>query len=589
MDVLKEIDLPTVPSSDKKTTELSEKEKKKQALVKEAKKMARELLEAAEKARADAIDDTEFSFSQNPLKAFAAAETVTVDKFVASGGLLSISMALKQYCISMNVVDIACRIFGTLIYHNSSILDEVLKSGAIDSILSGISGQMDMDSEEAMVSALKTLRSLTQTEEMRISIHEAKGLHVIIALMKKSTNSPRLLSHGALLLSNLAFGSSDIKDSIGGLGGISAISKGMMLHTDYQGMQARGSLALRNLCYNSELNQKIAGENDAADALVKAIEKYIDDREVVHQSCVALANLTNTNEDNRKRVVDAKGTVLLVKLMQMHSDSVTVNDDCISVIRNISVGNPAGQLEAGACGGIGRICAAMHKFEKQGKIAGKACAALRYLCFSSENRDRVREEQGMEAITNIFKSHGNDAKIVENALLAVGNATFDHNENKAVIGRCGGTARIISAIEQHRLSPMIQEHGCRVLRNLADGCEFNQILEAENGAITVGIVAMMGYPESASIQEQALAMLLNITLSAGNIEKVKKAEAGRLAEKSMAMHPKHRGVQLQAASILDRLEEYSRGALGDSHSDGAENGSNLFGLRSLSRAIGRRK
>lgn len=534
-----------------------EKIAQRERLVVEARKMVSLLLEAVENDKQSAMKhDPSLAFSRNPLKAFASSESVTVEKFRNSGGLRSIVIAIKKHSAMSSVVEYGCRALGALTFHENSTIKELVKVGAIDSIVLAIVAQAEKGKDDALVSALKTLRNLTQDEEHRTMIFKASGIEAVVMAMSANAENPRTLSHGALVLSNLAFGNPDIKEAVGNLGGIAAIAKGMKDHRDFQAMQARGSLALRNLCFQSEDNQKIAGEADAAKTLLTTIEAYNDDREVVHQSCVALANLSSVNEDNRTRIVEAGGAPVLVKLMQTYAESSTVNDDCISIIRNIAVGSSDAQLEIGLSGGVACICRAMEKFQKNDKLADKACTALRYLCFLSENRDKIRDVQGIEALVNVLKRTSYSSSSVENALLAMGNATFASAENKAIVGRCGGVSAIIAAVEQHRLSAEIQEHGCRVLRNLADGCEFNRRLQAENGGVNTAVFAMMGYPDNASVQEQACAMLLNMSFSAANLERLEHAEVQRLAEKAVNLHSKHRGVQLQAGTLLDRLNGY---------------------------------
>lgn len=535
----------------------SEQQAQKQSLVTEARKMVSLFLEAVETGKQPTKKhESSLGFSKNSLKAFASSESITVEIFRGSGGLRSIVIGVKKHCAESDVVEYGCGALGALTLYDTSTVIELVKVGAIDSIIMAIATQAEGGTDDALVSALKTLRNLTQTEENRTTIFKASGIEAVVKAMAANGDYPRTLSHGALVLSNLAFGNQIIKEAVGNLGGVAAIAKGMKDHRDFQAMQARGSLALRNLCYQSEDNQKVAGENDAAKTLLATIGAYNDDREVVHQSCVALANLSSRNEENRLRIVEAGGVSTLVKLMQTYTESSTVNDDCISIIRNIAVGSSEAQLEIGLSGGVACICAAMDKFQKSEKIADKACTALRYLCFLSENRDRIRELQGIEAIINALRRTNDSSVVLENALLAIGNATFGSEESKAIVGRCGGISAIITAIEQHRLNAGIQEHGCRVLRNLADGCELNRRLQAENGGVNTAVFAMMGYPDNASVQEQACAMLLNMSFSTANLERLEHADVHRLAEKAVNLHTKHRGVQLQAGTLLDRLNGY---------------------------------
>lgn len=561
------------------------KPKKKDALVAEARKMVALVLETVAEERKANVGNSDAGFSKISLKAFATSEHVTVEKFEHSGGVKILVSAIRKNAYSSKVADYGCRALAAITLYQNSAIAEMIKGGAIDGFPTVLDAQAEQGTENACVSVLKTIRNLTQTAENRSQIWKAAGIEAIVKAMNKHMDSARVLSHSSLVLSNLAFGNAEIKEAVGALGGISAICEGMKKHKDSQAVQARGCLALRNLCFQSDENQRIAGENGGAAALLDAIELYKEDREVVHQSCVALMNLSNVSEENRARIVEAKGGEKLVKLMQTYKDSSTVNDDCISIIRNIAVGSSAAQLEIGVNGGVASICEGMVKFPKNEKMAGKACTALRYLCFLPENRVKVHDYQGIEAIIGTLKYHTSNVGVVENALLAIGNATFESEENKTVVGKCGGIVVIINAVEQHRMNVEIQEHGCRVLRNLADGLEFNRRLEAESGGIRTAVFAMMGFPENASVQEQASAMLLNMSLSASNKEKMEEADVARLAEKAVNAHSKHRGVQLQAGSLLDRMNGYEVGGISGTSENavdaGEETEGNRKGIRGL--------
>lgn len=569
-----------------KPTQKDRKLEKKEILVSEAREMMGSMLEAMEEDRKNnKRPDSSAGFSKISLEAFAKATNVavSVEKFKNSGGIANIISAIRCHRSSSATVDFGCRTLAALTLYEKTVVEELMAVAGIEVLVIALEAQADGGTEDACVSLLKCVRSLTQTAENRKSIWKSGGIEAIVLSMTKNMESARVLSHGALVLSNLAFGSIEIKEAVGNLGGLSAIAESMKRHRDSQAVQARGSLAVRNLCFQSEDNQHIAGECGAAAVLVAAIEKYMDDREVVHQSCVALMNISNVSEANRVRIVEAQGGATLVKLMQTYADSATVHEDCISIIRNVAVGSSGAQLEIGLHGGVACVCKAMEKFPKNDKMADKACTALRYLCFLPENRIKVQECRGIEAIIGALKVNIENVSLVENALLALGNATFESEGNKTVVGKCGGILAIINAVEQHRMKEHIQEHGCRVLRNLADGFEFNRRLEAESGAIKTGVFAMIGFPESPSVQEQACAMLLNIALSVTNLEKLADADVERLAEKALNSHSKHRGVQLQAGSLLDRMHGYDVGGVSGSTAAQSSSVNNVprKGLRGL--------
>lgn len=533
----------------------SSAERNKDDMIDEARAMVHSLLEAIDSDSKSPVQNNNprLAYSRNPMKAFSSSSAVTVEKFINSGGLRSVLAATRKHCASGDVVDFGCKALAAFAIFDNSSVDEMIVAGAIPGIIEALTTQVNGGHESANVSALKMLRNLTQASGNRETIFESGGMQAVIETMRARSDDARCNSHGALVLSNLAFGSQEIKESVGEFGGIAAISEAMLEHNDYQPMQARGSLALRNLCYGSEINQEVAGSSGVAVTLLKAIEGYMEDREVAHQSCIALANMSNINEKNRSRITEAGGAKIILELLKKFKSSATVNDDCISIIRNICVGNIVVAAEIGSLGGVESVVSAMQTFKTDSKMIEKACAALRYLCFVDENRKRVATNGGLEAIVLALKQNDTSEQAVENALLAIGNATFNSPDHKAILGRNGGIQVIIKAVEGQRLNEDIQEHGCRVLRNLADGFEFNRRIEAESGAINTAVFAMMGYPENASIQEQALALLLNLSMSESNLDKLKQSDVERLVEKSLSMHVKNRGVQLQGGQLLDRM------------------------------------
>lgn len=532
------------------------KDQKRKALIQELRKIIAKFLQAMEQAP-ELTTPRESSpvFSKTPLKAFSSSDAVTYETFRTSGGVRCIILAVKKYIEVSAVVDLGCQALTTVSFFDTSSIDDMLMAGVIELAVSLVQHSSDF-TEDTKVSMLKLLRTLTQTEDNRERIWKTNGVEAIVKLMKQSETEGRTLSHAALLLSNLTFGNKEIKEAVGKLGGIAAIAKGMGDHKELQAMQARGSLALRNLCFTSDGNQETAGQSGAIEALVGAVHSHGHDREIVHQSCVALVNLSNEKAENRKRIVAAGGVPAVIQLIRRYKESTTVHDDCLAILRNVATESPQAQEEVGDNGGIALIVQALYRFKREEKLCEKACAALRYLCFRPQNRERVGAEKGLEAMVNAVKIHRGSAPVVEHALLAIGNATFENEVNKVAIGECGGMTAIVHAIEQHRLNAIVQEHGCRVMRNLVAESISNAKHAVDAGGITAAVFAMIGYAENASVQEQAGAMLLNLSKCDGVKEKFDQADVKRLAEKALSNHPKHRGVQLQAGMLIDWMNGY---------------------------------
>lgn len=529
---------------------------KKTVLVTELRQTIADLVQAMEHAPELAVPhENSPVFSKTPLKAFSSSGAVPYEAFKNSGGIRCIVLAVRKHYMSSAVLDYGSQALTTIAILDTESIRDMMMAGVVESVLLVLKSTEELG-DDPKISALKLLRTLTQVEENRTQIWEADGIKMITEIMRQSEGEGRTLSHAALLLSNLAFGNKDIKTAVGQSGGIAAIAKAMNDHSKLATVQARGSLALRNLCFASEENQTAAGRYGAIEALISALQLHKEDREIVHQSCVALANLSNNNTENRNRIVAVGGASILIELMQRYKESTTVHDDCLAMVRNIAVENGQGQEQIGENGGVALIIQALDRFKRDDKLCEKGCAALRYLCFLPRNSERVSAERGMDIIVKILKIHKGNAAVVEHALLAIGNATFENDANKEAVGKSDGMLAIVQAIEQNRLNAVVQEHGCRVMRNLVAGMKDNAARAVDAGAITAGVLAMIGYADSASIQEQACAMMLNLTEYSGVREKLGQADVMRLAEKAISNHAKHRGVQLQAGILIDRLNGY---------------------------------
>lgn len=557
-------------------SDMSKDDKRKQ-LIKDSRKDLSVLVQTLDNTPEPLDADSQIpSFSKTPLRAFSASESVPYETFKKSGGIRCIVLTFRKFSGSNDslnsnvstIIEYSVKVLlNFIIFDETNVLAEVLKCNVVHGIINCFGNNMNNKlSEGVKVDVIKLLRVLTQKTEHREEIRSNHNdlLRVIITELMKSEieqeveqkKNYRVLSHCCLLLSNLSFGSQEIKNEVAKLSALEYIAKSMLTFPNQQTMQARGCLAIRNLCFNCLENQKIAGESGAIESLMSAVRLHLNDREIIHQSCIALMNISNESCDNRQKIVANGGSNLFINLMTKYKDSMTIHDDCIAVIRNIVADNAKVQEEINKLNGIEIIIEAVKKFTKNEKLCLKSCAALRYLCFLQVNRTKISEVNGIEQMVQVLKQHRKNEQLIENALLAIGNATFENEKNKNDVGVSGGFLAIVNAIEQHRLKPNIQEHGCRVLRNLVADSKPNAELAVENGAITSAVFAMMGFADNPSVQEQACAMLLNLTECEGVVDKFRQADVSRLAQKAWNNHGRHRGVQLQAGLLIDKLNGY---------------------------------
>ncbi|OSX69082.1 hypothetical protein BU14_1890s0001, partial [Porphyra umbilicalis] len=502
--------------------------------------------------------------SANVLRAFVGTATMTLDKFRSAGGVKAILAPLRAHPAAAGVTDAACRVLLPLTIYDAATAGEVLAADGVGAILGSVAAAVgaagtlagSSGGVSATTSAIKAVRNLTQTAEHRAAIIDAGGIEGVVAAMGAFHADARLTSHGCLVLSNLAFGSADAKNRVGAAGGLNAIAAAMLEHRDFQPVAARGSLALRNLLFKADDNQDRAGVGAAPviDALVAAIVTHGGgDREVAHQSCVALCNLSNVKEANRAPILAAGGVQAVLKLLAAHPESATVADDAVSILRNVAAAGEDAPLEVGRCGGVEAVVRAMKAFPAHGGVLEKGCAALRYLCFLPDNRDRVATAGGVDLLVAALGGPLSTPKAVESTLLALGNAIFGHARNQERAGMLGAVAATIGVANKHQGGAGVQEHGCRVLRALCEGSDANTAQAVFGGGVSLALGSMMAFPDDPSIAEQATALLLSVGLDPSRRQPLLEADAEGMVTKAMGAHPKHRGVQLQGEQLLGLL------------------------------------
>ncbi|KAJ1469153.1 hypothetical protein T484DRAFT_1597717, partial [Baffinella frigidus] len=71
-------------------------------------------------------------------------------------------------------------------------------------------------------------------------------------------------------------------------------------------------------------------------------------------------------------------------------------------------------------------------------VQEQGCKALRNLALNNENRAAIARAGGIEAVVAGMGAHTLFAEVQRSGCAALGNLSFNNNENKTVIARAGG-------------------------------------------------------------------------------------------------------------------------------------------------------
>ncbi|KAA8493808.1 hypothetical protein FVE85_4945 [Porphyridium purpureum] len=424
-----------------------------------------------------------------------------------------------------------------------------------------------------------------------------------------------MLAEMCLAISNISFGSDkrkiDVaKHTLGPVGTL--LQRSQALQTpDLDRVRDACCLVLRNLAYECESNQaRIASEHDGkvlaaliveADRLSSSqFDTSVMKTEILdaqHQSMVALQNISVSKAEVRDAICKAGGTRVCLDLLKFcdaklckpapaappFSSLVKIVDDAVKLLRNIVPRNTSAQAEVGSTLGIAVIYRAVAKLcagdlpsihTKDAFPAGAAVTRslvdasaplFRYLAFPELNRTQIHECGALEGLligALVKRSECalgesppflEGSRAAEDVILAIGNSCFGLAEAKETAGRHGALEAVISVCSTQSDSEMVVIACLRTLRCLVDGVEINRRLAVSAGAIQLAVDMMRKHPSEVSLQEQALAMLLNLSLSDGNLIMFSQLGVQDVTVYALQQHAKHRGIHLHGALLLSRM------------------------------------
>lgn len=465
--------------------------------------------------------------------------------------LREIYRAMDDFEEDHQVQERACVVLGKIARDMPSAQPSIAETGGVKQIMRAIQRYKKLDTLQDK--GIFAILSLTGDAEARNSILEERGAECVLWAMGEFQDVRTILKNGSTTLCNLAFASEVGKERIGRVGGIDAIVNAMNRHETDVDLQTCCCLALRNITFGSRTNQWIAGRACALDSIVRLMKNFQKDINVQYQGCWALANICSNDSGNKDRAGDGDLIAVCMTAMEDNIDETHVVEQSLAVLSNISDQNLENQVRIGKAGGPRLIFKVLHKYRHNPKIVRRGCSAIRFLCFSKQNRDETYEFGGLKLLTRILGDAEDIADVAESAILALGNAICDHKEGKRLVARYGGIATIADVMSKHLDQERIQEYCVLALRNLSDSDEVNSRLLGDSGAIDMAIYAMMGYPKNAQIQEHSCAMMFNIAFSDHNLRIMKDLAVANVVEYAKECHNQSPDIKFQALALLQIL------------------------------------
>jgi hypothetical protein len=212
---------------------------------------------------------------------------------------------------------------------------------------------------------------------------------------------------------------------------------------------------VRNMaCHPS--NRAVVASAGGIDAVASAMRRHADVAGVQEQGCGALANVADGNSANKSTIVRGDGVAAVVAAMRRHIDVAAVQEQGCRALLLFSFDSAANQAAVATAGGVEAVIAAMRRHADTSAVQREGCGALRNLTFNSD-----------EAVSLVDARVGTDS--VEAAVSALRrlNRRWKDHPRRAAVAAAGGIDAIVAAMRRHASEAGVQEQGVAVLLNLA--------------------------------------------------------------------------------------------------------------------------
>jgi hypothetical protein len=364
------------------------------------------------------------------------------------------------------------------------------------------------DDPALLMRAMRSMRRLSAQDEGRRLIGDSGGVQIVTDCMKRFHTNPSLVSCCCMVISNLCYGPGAGQENKEKVQKSRALELLVQLLTSValDDHLVFVCLAIRNVSNGSQGTQVQLANCGAFEGLYKVMTMHKENLELQSQAAAAVGNIANGNKTCQMRCRESGVLDLTIDAMRNHNACLSLLEYCILALRNMCAENARNQTRIGELGGVDEIVTAMRRFPRDAGLQARACAAIRFLAYDSNNRRQLGMNGGVVAIIAALDVVGDD---VEQVCKALGNVTFDNMDNKLTVAHSGmdGLIYIVSSIGSSEEAVL---GAIRVLRNITDSSRDVRFSIRSRGTIREATNCVERWSDNAGVSEQAFALLLNL-------------------------------------------------------------------------------
>lgn len=330
--------------------------------------------------------------------------------------------------------------------------------------------------------------------------------------------------------------------------------------------QARSPEVLKNagtilsaLATNSANCQTIA-RNGGISAILRAFEAQPDDPDIV-RTLVTLMERISRNDEFKGLIVTSGGTEMVIRICNSeHVGTPEIADKCLSILANLAYTSKPYIRKIMECEGVKAIEQAMQRHPRNSRVLENAMCALSNLTWESEENMFVIGQTCADEITNVIRDFPHDRPLVKMALRALGNVSNEDKNVEFVVFEHDAVRKVLSAMrsatdDEELLSLAIEVIGNFAAAEVVRGegeMSLRQSIHFDDASAFI-IETMTANPYSAPIQTASMFALALLLGDETVREELKDRNIVELLIKAIRNHDWDSKLLTQAAELVSYL------------------------------------
>lgn len=357
-------------------------------------------------------------------------------------------------------------------------------------------------------------------------------IEVVLSTLAQHFTAVSLAEQSCRFLAETCERCNDIRTLVSERGGIQLCLSVIEKHFElYATTIDAGMSLLGAACLGPHVeNQEQARHKRGFEWVLVCMRQWRDMRALQASALQSIARMVHANDANRSHVVSFGGLQEVLSTMDRYAEDSAIQNLALTVLSSLSRSSAQDRETMGMEGALEKIVNAVKLFPSKPEVVLSGAKAVRYLCIQPQNRVRLENERGVDAMVQALQQmlrRERDAQlasstaIVENIFLALSNAVLDNAANRTAACRPEQLNLLSQALRQARGDQTI-EFGVRLMRNVTfeNRVEFGKAsgafskkkahTNALETAVTVVADAMLAHISHPGIAEHGCAMLFNV-------------------------------------------------------------------------------